>query len=220
MASRNTWILGLLIAVNISSPELRSQTPPPASVFDNSLREQLLKRVEDDQAARKAVLEWMQKQNLNDPEAAKKMVEEPLVKRIAELDQANTKWLKSIIQERGWPGRSMVGDDGAHAAWLLVQHADHDRDFQKLCLKLMKLMAAQGEVSKSDLAYLTDRLRVAENKPQVYGTQFRNENGKMVPVAIEDEAGVDKRRVAVGLPPLAEYRALIERMYNQRPEKK
>ena len=33
---------------------------------------------------------------------------------------ANTARMKTIVAERGWPGRSLVGEDGAQAAWLLV----------------------------------------------------------------------------------------------------
>jgi hypothetical protein len=29
------------------------------------------------------------------------------------------------VTEHGWPGRSLVGEDGAEHAWCLVQHAAH-----------------------------------------------------------------------------------------------
>src|SRR3954453_2080197 len=32
--------------------------------------------------------------------------------------------LAAIIAAVGWPGRSLVGEDGADAAWALAQHAD------------------------------------------------------------------------------------------------
>ncbi len=57
------------------------------------------------------------------------------------------------------------------------------------------------------MAYLTDRVRVAEKQKQVYGTQFQEVDGKLEPDPIEDEVRVDTRRQAVGLPPLAKYRA-------------
>lgn len=34
------------------------------------------------------------------------------------VDAENLPWLESVIAEVDWPGRSMVGDDGASAAWL------------------------------------------------------------------------------------------------------
>ncbi len=37
--------------------------------------------------------------------------------------------MREIVARVGWPGRRMVGDDGASAAWLLVQHSDTDPGF-------------------------------------------------------------------------------------------
>jgi hypothetical protein len=57
-----------------------------------------------------------------------------------------------VIEKHGWPGKSLVGADGAQAAWLLVQHADLDREFQRQCLPLLKEAAEKGEASKQNLA--------------------------------------------------------------------
>ncbi|MCS6883729.1 MAG: hypothetical protein NZU74_20615, partial [Chloroflexaceae bacterium] len=62
-----------------------------------------------------------------------------------------------------------------------------------------------------DLAYLTDRVRFNTGQPQVYGTQVLIIDGRVTLKPIEDEANVDARRAAVGLLPLAEYVAHIER---------
>ena len=78
--------------------------------------------------------------------------------------------MRTQIDEHGWLGKTLVGEDGAHHAWLLVQHADFDKDFQSSCLKLMSAQP-KGEVSGVDIAYLTDRILVANGKPQKYGTQ-------------------------------------------------
>jgi hypothetical protein len=116
-------------------------------------------------------------------------------------DAANRRRLKEIIQEHGWPGRSLVRADGANAAWLVVQHSDADIAFQKECLALMEA-APQGEVSLHEVAYLTDRVLVNEGKKQRYGTQM---GMNFEPRPIEDPDNVDKRRAEIGLPPLAEY---------------
>jgi hypothetical protein len=62
-----------------------------------------------------------------------------------------------------------------------------------------------GEAAPSELAYLTDRVRCGAGLPQLYGTQMREHEGRLIPQLIEDEANVDARRAAVGLEPLAEY---------------
>jgi hypothetical protein len=115
------------------------------------------------------------------------------------LDVANTQRMKEIVEQIGWPTRSKVRKDASERAWLLVQHADHDHAFQRTCLALMKGQAA-GEVSPANIAYLEDRVRVAEGRPQFYGTQFyTDEAGNLDPRPIEDPDHVDERRQAVGL---------------------
>ena len=71
----------------------------------------------------------------------------------------------------------------------------------------------RDEIRSSDVAYLTDRVLLAEGKKQVYGTQFTLTNGKCQPRPLEDEAHVDQRRQEVGLPPLAAYLKEAESFY-------
>jgi hypothetical protein len=74
------------------------------------------------------------------------------------MDDDNTAWLRTAIDEYGWPGRTLVGAEGAHAAWLIAQHADRSPAFQRRCLKLLENAVAAGEAEAADLAYLTDRV--------------------------------------------------------------
>ncbi|HZA03682.1 MAG TPA: DUF6624 domain-containing protein, partial [Propionibacteriaceae bacterium] len=46
-------------------------------------------------------------------------------------DQARTERLREIVAEHGWPTQTLVGDDGATAAWAIAQHSDLDPDFQR-----------------------------------------------------------------------------------------
>ena len=123
--------------------------------------------------------------------------------------------MHEIVAKYGWPGKSLVGEDGANAAWLLVQHADKDLSFQKDVLAKMEPMVKTQEVSAIDFGYLWDRVAVAEHRPQRYGTQF---DEKQEPRPIEDEAHVDERRASIGLPSMAEYREQMRKMYG--PPKK
>ena len=138
--------------------------------------------------------------------------DEAAKERLRAVDTENTARLKELIAQKGWPGKTLVGKRAANAAWLLVQHADLDPAFQKQCLPLLEKAVAAGEAEGAQLAYLTDRVLVAEKKPQRYGSQFHEVDGKLVPQPIEDEARVDERRAAVGLGTLAEYAAQMERM--------
>lgn len=132
------------------------------------------------------------------------------------IDADNTKFMKELVKDIGWPKISDVGKRAAGNAWLLVQHADYDLNFQKLCLKLMKDLP-KDEVDKSRIAYLEDRVLAAENKPQLYGTQFyHNKNGNLVPRKIKDKQGLDKRRMAMGLGPFSEYEEDIIKRYGKK----
>ncbi len=124
---------------------------------------------------------------------------------MGDVDRRNTKRMKEIVDKHGWLTPWMVGRDGARAAWLLVQHADHDLAFQREMLAMMECHNIDEQVHPADLAYLTDRVRVNEGKPQVYGTQFHVVDGKLTSRPIEDEENVDKRRKSAGLSPLKEY---------------
>lgn len=115
--------------------------------MDTELIEELLRRRGKDQAARLA----------GDHDAWEA------------ADAENLPWLKRVIATTGWPGISQVGPDGAEAAWLLVQHADADPAFQRHCLGLLTAAAERGDASLSNVAYLTDRVLLAEGKPQEYG---------------------------------------------------
>jgi len=128
----------------------------------------------------------------------------------ASIDVKHTARMQQIVADIGWPTISKVGERASQMAWLLVQHADHDRDFQRACLALMRAQAA-GEVSPQNIAYLEDRVRVGEGRPQLYGTQFHaNAQGELEPFPIENQEQVDTRRAEVGLGTLAEYTATMQ----------
>jgi hypothetical protein len=156
---------------------------------DPALRDELLARMERDQAARGG-----------EPGTA-------VPEDLQDVDRENTRWLAAVLQDRAWPARSEVGDDGAFAAWLLAQHADLDPPFQRSCLVLLDEAVRAGEADPGHLAYLTDRVRVAEGRPQVYGTQVTVDADGYRPRRLAEPDAVDERRAAVGLPPLAEYLA-------------
>lgn len=136
-------------------------------------------------------------------------------KEIVDIDTSNTKRMKGIINKYGFPTISLVGEDASFASWLLIQHADLDLSFQKKCLELMKKIP-KGEIFLENIAFLEDRIRVAEGNPTLYGTQFyRKEDGKIYPREIEDEENVDERRSRMGLNTLKEHQKLF---YSNCPE--
>jgi hypothetical protein len=132
---------------------------------------------------------------------------------VDELGAAALAWLRTVIAAHGWPGRALVGARAADAAARLVQHARHEAAFQRRCLRLLRGAAARGDAPWHHVAYLTDALRIATGRRQVYGTKFHRQGGALVPLPIERAASVDLRRAAVGLPPLAVYTRRIQQRF-------
>lgn len=121
------------------------------------------------------------------------------------IHNRQAKALADIVDRQGWPGKSMAGEDGAAAAWMIVQQAIGLPRFMRACLEIIETEVAKGEVPRWQMALLTDRIRWLEGKKQVYGTQFDwDDKGELNPVPIEDAAAVDARRALADLVPLAE----------------
>jgi hypothetical protein len=126
-------------------------------------------------------------------------------------DRERQERLVEIIEEYGWPTFSMVGREGATAAWVIAQHSDLDVAFQKRALRLMRPLVKSGEADGSEFAYLQDRVLTNDGKKQRYGTQIRcGPDGGVPATPIVDAENVDERRAAVGLGPLDEYMAEID----------
>jgi hypothetical protein len=125
--------------------------------------------------------------------------------RMEAVHLANAAALEKMIEDAGgeWLGKSLVGSDGAEAAWLIAQHSISLPDFSRRCLRLLRRAVAAGEAESRQMAYLEDRINFFERKPQRYGTQSdRNADGKMQVWTLEDESRVNEFRASVGLKPL------------------
>lgn len=170
-------------AATTPAPTPAATTPAPTPAADPVLRDELLAMLAADQADRSSA--------------------EPPDLR---AEQARTDRLAQVVAERGWPTRTLVGSDGATAAWVVAQHSDLDPGFQTRALELMRAAAAAGEADPGELAYLVDRVAANAGRPQTYGTQGGcAEDGTAQPAPIAEPERVDALRAEAGLPPLAEY---------------
>jgi hypothetical protein len=125
--------------------------------------------------------------------------------RMAEVHKQNAAKLDGIVKEFGWPGTSLVGNDGADAAWLVLQHAIANPELQRKCLPLLKTAAQAGEIPAFQFACLEDRICVYEGRAQRYGTQFDwDESGVLSASPLQNPERVDDYRQSVGLGPLSE----------------
>lgn len=200
---RRTLLAALAALTLAATPAWAAADLPNAVGIERpQLRAELLRMVKEDQDVRAA---W----------TAAHMTDKAIGLRMAAIDTRNTARMKAIVAEHGWPSAKLVGADGMKAAFLLVQHADGDPAFQAECLPHVEAAAARGELEKQHVALLTDRVLVAQGKPQRYGSQFHTKGTDWVPFPIEDEANVDERRAAMDLVPLAEYKAQLLQLYGR-----
>jgi hypothetical protein len=162
------------------------------SVENQALREELLAMAEEDQRVRAEL-------------AADGSLFRGYHPRMEDVHVRNAQRLAAILEASGWPGRTLVGTDGAHAAWLIAQHAIGAPQLQRRALALLRSAAAGGEATLLQVAMLDDRIRVCDGRPQRYGTLFDwDSHGEMSPLPIENADCVDERRRAIGLGPMAD----------------
>lgn len=140
-------------------------------------------------------------------EAQRQEFSERFMPRWQEVDETNTAELKELLEIHGWFTISQHGKEADDNAWLLVQHADRDPDFQRHVLGILEQLVAENETSPRNYAYLYDRVASAEGRPQRYGTQGRCVGpGEWQPNTLEDPEKIDEVRASVGLKPLEEYK--------------
>ncbi len=126
-------------------------------------------------------------------------------KKIRELHLKQANELESFVETYGWPKISLVGKEGADAAWLILQHSISRPDFMKKCFPVFQSAVQENEANIRHLACLTDGIRYFSREPQVYGSYFDwNEKGQFSPWVIEDTENVNELRKKVGLNTLEE----------------
>ena len=136
------------------------------------------------------------------------------------MDEFHTQQLKKIIELYGWLTIDKFGEEVDSQAWLLVQHAVCDIEFQKFCLELLEQALKEKQTKPMHYAYLYDRIALKSEScgyQQRYGTQFYiADNGEFI---IQNYEGtledVDRRRQEMGLSTLAEYRKQIAEVYKK-----
>jgi hypothetical protein len=128
----------------------------------------------------------------------------PYVPRMEAVHVHNAARLRELIAEYGWPGEDIAGEDGAKAAWFIVQHAIGEPEFQRQALVLLQSSAAEGRVPGWHAAYLEDRIAMYEGRPQRFGSQWHDDlsDGRIRPWRLADPERVNELRASVGLGPM------------------
>lgn len=140
--------------------------------------------------------------------------------RMTKVDEFNTAQLQSMLEGRGWFRDDKDGRGAGFDAWLIAQHADRNPEFQIEVLKLIETELGAPGVSKSNYAYLYDRVQMRERdevafdkRVQRYGTQGRCTGpATWAPFPVEQPDMIDAVRAEVGLGSMADYKTMFKDM--------
>lgn len=137
-----------------------------------------------------------------------------LIGLMLRTDSSNIKRIGTVIQQYGYPGKSLVGPPSNEAAFYVIQHSNRISQY----LPLIKQAADRGELPFRLYAMMLDRELMQHNKEQVYGTQgfnFGGTNSKTgkseqhsIIWPIQDPAHVNERRKKAGFTQTVEQNAL------------
>ncbi|MXV52637.1 hypothetical protein GS399_16810 [Pedobacter sp. HMF7647] len=129
------------------------------------------------------------------------------------IDSANIIRIKQIIDQHGYPGKSLVGTPANEAAFYVIQHSLVIDTY----LPIVKKAAEADELPFRLYAMMLDRSLMEHNQEQIYGTQAsgfmatNNETGKkqwtVVIWPIKDAKLVNQRRKQAGFDQTVEENA-------------
>ncbi|SKB87103.1 DUF6624 domain-containing protein [Daejeonella lutea] len=126
-------------------------------------------------------------------------------------DLENRTRLKEILSKHGFPTKKMVGAEAMNAIFLIIQHSDRDKSWQRSQLPNIELAVKNGDMDGQSYAYLYDRIKLGAGEKQLYGTQFTSLDPKTNQIELgptEDPGNLDKRRMEVGMMPIDAYKRL------------
>jgi len=176
-------------------------------IENKELQIEIIKMYLNDQSVRENVMnDIIAKYGLDQYELAK----DPA----AGVDLKNRDRLKEIIRDFGFPTRQLVGKDAMQGIFLIIQHSDGDKGWQKEQLPRIEEAVKKGDMDGQSYAYLYDRIKINGGEKQLYGTQFKNADpvNKTLELAeTEDIENLDRRRMEVGMMPIKMYEQLMLR---------
>ena len=123
-------------------------------------------------------------------------------------NEKNLAELEVLLDSKGWPEKSQVGNEASEAAFYVLQHANPEAQIKYL--HLFEEACGNNEANWQQYALMFDRMRINLNLPQRYGTHAildNRANSELRLYPLEDENLVDQWRKEKGLEPLNDYLA-------------
>jgi hypothetical protein len=174
--------------------------------MDQALHDELLRMQDDDQRVRGQYLYCPAPDD--DPQTL------AILDEILRIDARNVGRFFAIVTTYGWPGRSLVGEDGGQAAWILAQHNGWHEALEQSCLDLLDAAVAAGEAPLEYAERIRDNVYAHQGKaPYLYPKHELRAGGTtyVYPLTDEERAAMDARRAAVGLSTVAEWEQEAQR---------
>jgi hypothetical protein len=172
---------------------------PAMSQLDTGLQDQLVKMAEQNQQVSQSLDKY-------DPEN----IPLTLQSVATEINNIHTQTLKEIVTLYGWPSKKQIGEKGIKAAFILIKHSN-DLAFQQDMLPLIIQSYIDKEgIAGQDVAQFTDNISIKLGKKQVFGTQAKLIDGKVVFAPIQNMETVDPLRAQMGMSSLLEYKQILK----------
>jgi hypothetical protein len=119
---------------------------------------------ESDQGIRVKFMKVAQAQGWDSPEAKK------FLPQMRVSDSLNHIAITEFIDEHGWLGPDVVGEQGNMVLFLVIQHADSAT--QEKYIPLLRKAVKENKAKAANLALMEDRLSISKYGYQIYGSQI------------------------------------------------
>jgi hypothetical protein len=156
--------------------------------YSIEMKQELKRMYKEDQDSQNALrTSFMEKKD--------RKITDSINKRIKVIFKDNYKTVKNYFETNGYPNIKSNDKFTSFAFWIIVQHCDHDVQFQNSVLKSMKKYVKSKDVNLENYAYLYDRVNKNLGKEQLYGTQVYTDSlGVYYLYKTKDISDVNKRR--------------------------
>jgi hypothetical protein len=189
MKKVSSVIVGLIM-VNLSFGQTQIETG-----FPKSIMAQLDTIHQEDQKYRLRIVELLQKSRTESENIELISLHELM----DEKDSINRLKIEKILNEYGWLGADVVGEQGNETLFLVIQHSGLETQLKYL--PMMREALKLGNIKTKDFALLEDRIAVRQGKRQIYGSQIYKDfdTGESYVYPLIEPEKVNERRAKVGI---------------------
>ncbi len=128
--------------------------------------------------------------------------------KYAKEDHRNQELVISIIEKCGMPTLNEVTQKHMTAIWVGLQHTNEK--YRKKYFPMVEKAVENGDLYKEQYALMKDRILMEEGKPQIYGSQIKDD--KLY--KLENPETVNERRKKMGMGTIEDYLSNFNIQFN------